>query len=206
MKLESLPGFDVEEGLHRLRGNRSLYAKLLRDFALQHRGDGGRIRKAMLEGDFEDARQLAHGLKGVAGNLSASELYVAAAELERAAASCVGGGAAERAEGERRLERLDDLLAETVRSIDSLAEDDQADGEASRGEAGTGDVELDAGFRAEFVRSVREAIGLGDVEAVERAVERLPEGSLQRSELQRLVDAYDFEGVEELLVELEGAG
>ena len=28
MKLESLPGFDIEDALHRLRGNRSLYVKL----------------------------------------------------------------------------------------------------------------------------------------------------------------------------------
>ena len=124
----------------------------------------------------------------------------------KAVASCVGDGAAERAAAERCLERLDELLAETVRSINSLADGDQADGGASRGEAAAGDVVLDAGFRAELARSVREAIGLGDVEAVERAVERLPEGSRQRSEIRRLVDAFDFEGVEEFLVELERAG
>jgi HPt (histidine-containing phosphotransfer) domain-containing protein len=206
MKLESLSGFDVEDALHRLRGNRSLYAKLLHDLAARHGRDGERIREAMLAGDFDGARQVAHQLKGVAGNLSASELRAAAAELEQAVVACCGGGdAGERAEAERLLARLDELLADAVRSIDSLSEDAPAAGGASRGEGGN-EAELDAALRAELARSLREAIGLGDVAAVERAVTRLPEGSRQRSELQKLVDAYDFAGVERLVAELERAG
>jgi len=202
MKLENLPGFDVEDALHRLRGNRSLYAKLLRDLADQHGRDGDQIREILLAGDFQGVRQLAHQLKGVAGNLSAIELHAAAAELEQAVATWAGDGTATRTEAEQRLARLQEVLKEVVGSIGLLAEEARPAGGGSRGEAGDA-VELDAAFRAELARSIREAIEIGDVAAVECAVAKLPEGSRQRCEFQELLDAFDLTGVERLVAELE---
>ncbi len=198
MDLESLEGFDVDDALHRLRGNRGLYTKLLHDLAARHGGDAERIREATLAENLEVARQVAHQLKGVAGNLSASGLHAAAAELVLALDACGAGGAGERARAAELLARLEERLARAVRAIGSLSQ-----GAATRTAPAGGAVPLDAPLRVELAGALRQAVELGDVEAVESAVARLPEGSQQRSELQELVDVFDFAGVERLAAELE---
>ena len=75
-------GVDIESGLGRLNGNRKLYRKLLLDFSHGYTPFPKDIRKLIKQGNLEDARRLAHTLKGVAGNISAYEIQAIAAELE----------------------------------------------------------------------------------------------------------------------------
>jgi HPt (histidine-containing phosphotransfer) domain-containing protein len=55
---------------------------LLRQFASQQAGAIGEIRAALAANDAESATRLAHTLKGVAGNLGARDVHVAAAAVE----------------------------------------------------------------------------------------------------------------------------
>jgi PAS domain S-box-containing protein len=80
---ESLPGFDLPEGLKRLMGNKDLYRKLLLDFASKYKDTAKEIRKAMDAKDLTSIQSLVHKLKGLAGNLSATELQSAATEMEK---------------------------------------------------------------------------------------------------------------------------
>ncbi len=80
--LERLPGIDTEAALKRLMGNRKLLAKLLRDFGQNYAGVVGQIREALAHEDMALARRTVHTLKGMAGNLSATEVYIAAQDLE----------------------------------------------------------------------------------------------------------------------------
>lgn len=80
---DSLPEFDLDEGLKRLMGNRDLYRMLLVDFASQYAPAADKIRTALDTGDFEQAHQLVHAIKGVAGNLAAKELHQHSAALEK---------------------------------------------------------------------------------------------------------------------------
>ena len=80
---DSLPGFDLAEGLNRLQGNQKLYRKLLLDFGAKYTPAAAEIRQAMNSSDFEQAHSLIHNLKGLAGNLAASELQAAAIEIEK---------------------------------------------------------------------------------------------------------------------------
>jgi CheY-like chemotaxis protein/HPt (histidine-containing phosphotransfer) domain-containing protein len=80
--LEHLPGIDVEEALKRLRGNRKLLVKLLSDFGCDYDGIIGQIRDGLAQGDMTLVRRTVHTLKGVAGNLSATEVYEAVQDLE----------------------------------------------------------------------------------------------------------------------------
>lgn len=73
---------DIDEGLRRCKGNNALFFKLLRDFVSKNADMTTKIKKAVHGGDTEDARNLAHTLKGLAGNLSAKALHRKAAELE----------------------------------------------------------------------------------------------------------------------------
>jgi HPt (histidine-containing phosphotransfer) domain-containing protein len=80
---ESLPGFDLAAGLERLMGNKRLYRKLLVDFGSNYTATAIEIRKAIDAKDFEQAHSLVHNLKGLAGNLEATDLQAAAVEMEK---------------------------------------------------------------------------------------------------------------------------
>ena len=77
----SLDGFNLIEGLKRLRGNQRLYRQLLLNFAVDYSDLNDKVRKALDDKDLERARSLVHDLKGVAGNLAAPDLLDAATDL-----------------------------------------------------------------------------------------------------------------------------
>jgi len=77
-------GIDTESALNRLGGNRKVLAKLLKTFCRDYADTADKIRDALKSGDTELALNLNHTLKGVAGNLSANELWQASRELESA--------------------------------------------------------------------------------------------------------------------------
>ncbi len=85
--LPSVEGLDTADGLLRVAGNRSLYTKLLRQFAEQQADAPTRIADALHAGDHAVAERLAHTVKGVAGNLGAGPVHRSAAALEQAIAS-----------------------------------------------------------------------------------------------------------------------
>jgi len=77
-----LPGIDVVGGLKRVAGDQSLYAKILGKFHASQEGALQGIRAALAADDRSEAVQLAHALKGVAGNIGANALYESIALLE----------------------------------------------------------------------------------------------------------------------------
>ncbi|KAB2921205.1 MAG: PAS domain S-box protein [Dechloromonas sp.] len=81
-QLRSVPGLDVDAGLHVVRGKGGHYLHLLTMVGDQHRHDIERLREALAAGERETARIIAHSLKGVAGNIGAGTLQQAAARLE----------------------------------------------------------------------------------------------------------------------------
>jgi len=86
-----LPGISIELGLSKVAGNEKLYRKLLGKFSENNRDVVNEIKKAFESGDMETVARLGHAVKGVAGNLGANELFLAAAELEKAVKQGVTG-------------------------------------------------------------------------------------------------------------------
>lgn len=80
-----LPGIDVESGLKRVAGNKGLYLKLLRQVAGDAPATREKMTAAVMDGDAQAVREIAHSLKGAAGNLSIINLQAAAEQLEMAA-------------------------------------------------------------------------------------------------------------------------
>jgi CheY-like chemotaxis protein len=80
---ESLPGFDIAAGLARLMGNKRLYRKLLLDFGANYGRIATGISQALEAKDFKQAHSLVHNLKGLAGNLEATNIHSSAVELEK---------------------------------------------------------------------------------------------------------------------------
>lgn len=76
-------GIDTKKGIHRLSGNMELYEKLLYKFATEQIEIVEKI-KNNLE-DYELLQSQAHLLKGVAGNIGATQVYQLSGQLERMA-------------------------------------------------------------------------------------------------------------------------
>ncbi|OYY74071.1 MAG: hypothetical protein B7Y40_06550 [Gammaproteobacteria bacterium 28-57-27] len=82
--LPIIAGLDTTLGLRTLNGNVTAYTCLLRRYAASHAGDMTQLRERMSEGAWDEARRIAHTLKGVSGNLGATTVQHLAAELETA--------------------------------------------------------------------------------------------------------------------------
>ncbi|MBU1168899.1 MAG: response regulator [Proteobacteria bacterium] len=80
----SLPGLDVGEGLQRLGGNWHRYFEISREFIRSFKNFFIEFTDVIEQGNYTDARLLAHALKGASGNISAFELKSVAGILEQA--------------------------------------------------------------------------------------------------------------------------
>jgi two-component system sensor histidine kinase/response regulator len=78
-----LPGVDLPKALLRVAGNSRLLAKLLRNFRDEYRDGAQTIERSLAAGEWERARDLAHAIKGVAGNIGATSVHLAAMALEK---------------------------------------------------------------------------------------------------------------------------
>jgi signal transduction histidine kinase/CheY-like chemotaxis protein len=116
---QSLPGFDLASGLARLMGNKRLYRKLLLDLGANYGGVAVEIREALAADDFNRAHSLVHNLKGLAGNLAATDLQAAAVAIEK----LVKGQSAKTIsdkELNRQLAALETALKEALDAVQSL--------------------------------------------------------------------------------------
>ena len=77
-----IDGIDVIAGLARTQNNAALYLRLLHKLASNYRDFAVDYKAAAGQGDWSNAELLAHSIKGVAASLGASELALAAADLE----------------------------------------------------------------------------------------------------------------------------
>ncbi len=66
-------GADTSEGLARCYGNEALYIKLVKMIPAEKNFD--LLKQSLDEGNLDAAFEAAHGLKGVLGNLSLTEMY-----------------------------------------------------------------------------------------------------------------------------------
>lgn len=70
---------DLETALARVRGNKVIYAKMLNLFTGS--GEFAAFDAALAEGDTDGAARIAHGIKGMTGNLGFTVLYETSAHL-----------------------------------------------------------------------------------------------------------------------------
>ena len=84
LPMSGLPGVSVKSGLVKVGGNRKLYRKLLGKFRRNYSFVADDIRYALKQDDLKTATRLAHTIKGLAGNIGAQDLHLAAMDLETA--------------------------------------------------------------------------------------------------------------------------
>jgi len=82
--LPAIAGLDAADGLRRVAGNRKLYLKLLRQFVDQQADTPTQLGEQLRAGDLATAERTAHTVKGIAANLSITEVQASAGALEKA--------------------------------------------------------------------------------------------------------------------------
>lgn len=86
--IPALSGIDVEDGLKRVLGNKTVYNRILLQFRKEFLNADDVLKRMFSDGKYEDAGRLAHTVKGTAGNIGAGHLQSASADLEKC---CAGG-------------------------------------------------------------------------------------------------------------------
>jgi len=155
--LPSLPGFRSDLALQRLGGNEKLLRKLLLKFRDDKRTVGDQIGQVIAQGDVERAQQLAHELKGVAGNLGISNVCEAAQALNVAL---------KQEETPRLDELLDTLRRELEPVMQALACLGDASQRAPHPRQATGSADKDA--LATRLRDLAESLAHSNMKAGEQ--------------------------------------
>jgi HPt (histidine-containing phosphotransfer) domain-containing protein len=101
---------NAEEGMKRVMNNGKLYARLLEKFKTD--GSMANLEAQVSAGDMEKAQIAAHTLKGLAANLSLTELFERTRDLETQIK--------ERALPEDALDVIRSVYAETLKKADEV--------------------------------------------------------------------------------------
>jgi len=81
--LPALPGIDLVDGLQRMCGSWTAYKMILLGFRDAHVDTAETLEQYIRQGEWEEAKRLAHTIKGSGGNISAKGLYEIAASVEQ---------------------------------------------------------------------------------------------------------------------------
>lgn len=111
---KSLPPFDIAAALARVKNNSKLLRRLFLIFTREYSDGITKLNNLLCDGKHEEAKRLAHTLKGVATNLEAKALAEAASAVEQAFA--VG----HTAEMSLLLEHLEQALTAALQAAGSL--------------------------------------------------------------------------------------
>ena len=200
---ESLAGFDLRAGLKRLRGNKRLYRKLLLDFGTNYSGVAGEIQQTLETKDFKQAHSLVHNLKGLAGNLEATDLQAAAVEMEK----LVKGDQKEtpfNGELDQKLMELEKALNQALEAVQTLG----LPAEEKIIESSTdwlAEVPLER--LKEAADHIKAAAEMGDVIQIQSIAEALKSEfdaiAPFCDELIRLAEDFDFDGIQKIMLELD---
>jgi signal transduction histidine kinase/DNA-binding response OmpR family regulator len=200
---ESLPGFDLADGLKRLQGNKALYRKLLLNFAADYCEVANEIREALDAEDFEHAHSLVHNIKGLAGNLSATDLQAAAVNLEK----LVKGGEKKAPPSNQlnlKFAELENALNQALESVQSLGA--SAEEKVSK----LSDEEFAAipsEFAQDIAKRIRDAAEMGDVTTLNVIAEEIKMHSDScvplSKQIVQLAEDFDLDGIQKLADDLD---
>ena len=203
---QTMPGFDISAGLQRLQGNRGLYKKLLWDFSSKFSTVAADIQAALDAGDMDQAHHLIHSLKGVAGNLAATDLHAAAIELEKLV----------KPSGTRKIPAADFFnlkLSELEKALTGALEAIQALGPADHQLRAAPSADAMASLPPELAQEVstqiRSAADMGDISQLKTIAEHLrSQGEAFAPISEKIIqhaDEFDFDGIATLADTLVGS-
>lgn len=181
--LMTIPGLDVQAGLKSLRGNVASYLRLLRLYIDSHQSDMVWLRERLAAGDLEEARRIAHSLKGAAGTLGSLHVQQLAAALEAGLREGLAPAAIEQCS--QQVEAAQSELVNVLRSVLPGINDSPKQAEASS-EA--------AGLALERLEHMLQADDMAAGEALQAARTAL-QGAVSTTVIDRLerqIEAFDM--------------
>ena len=200
---DALPGFELAEGLNRLQGNQKLYRKLLLDFGVKYTEVAAEIRVALDAGDLDPAHSLVHNIKGLAGNLAATELQAAAADFEKLIKSGKKPAASQK-QLDEKFETLETAINRALKAVQSLGPaPDITSAALSKDEIAAITPQL----AKEAADLLKEPVEMGDVIQIKSIAELLKSKSIAfktfSNQCIQLAEDFDFEGIAKLVDKLE---
>ena len=200
---ETLPGFDLEEGLKRLLGNRALYRKLLVGFATNYATAADDLRLELDNKDWGLAQHRAHDIKGLAGNLAAKKLQYSAAEFEKLLKIAGPQNPPDPGRVDQKFAVLASDLNQALTAVRTLwpwSTDSTEPVDTKNAGVLPADVAQDVAAR------IRSAVDIGDVTQLVVIAEELTLRSdtyaPYSERIVRLADDFDFDGLLELADEM----
>ena len=209
LSLPNYPGIDFEQGIYRWSNAKQVYLKALKDFSAKHRGDGEKIEELKKLDDHASIMEIAHALKGVAGNMSAMDITKIAGEIESACR--------EKQPMDHLVKKLVDLekafntLEEAIVEFEKIVSDEK--NKNRQAESGTGSPSIDVDFIGTLnvvVDLLEHGIAVEAAALLEKFTEKLRREGLG-SDLENVLDHIDnfnfsraIEGVNQLKVHNDG--
>jgi HPt (histidine-containing phosphotransfer) domain-containing protein len=184
----------------------SLSRKLLLDFNADYQGAAAEIREALDSDNLESAHRLVHNLKGLAGNLEATQLISAAIEMEKLAKSPQKNGRSNKELSQKftNLETKLNQALEAVQTLKSPAEEGVVELSIQEITAVSPELPIETAWR------IRTASEMGDVLEIKSIAAELKSGSDDFApvcdKLIQLADDFDFDGILNLAKELNSSG
>ncbi len=80
----TVPGIDMKSALYRIGGKPKPLVRVLKSFADDFKGSVRNISELLLSGKLKEAGEVAHALKGISGNISATDLHSLVEKLDSA--------------------------------------------------------------------------------------------------------------------------
>ena len=202
----SLMGFDLTDGLKRLQGNKRLYRKLLLNFAKDYNTVAAEIRQTLDAKDFEHAHSLVHNLKGLAGNLAATELQAAAVNIEKLVKGVEQQNAPQAEELNLKFSELENALNQALESAQTLGVPTEENIEKpSAGELADIPTELSQ----DIAKRIRNAAEMGDVMTLNAIAEEIKDQSdtctLLSKQIVQMAEDFDLSGIQKLADALDAS-
>ena len=200
---ESLPGFDLTDGLKRLQGNKTLYRKLLLNFATDYSRVTDEICESLDAKDFDQAHSLVHNLKGLAGNLAALELQEAAVNLEKLIKG-VEQNAPQAEELNLKFSELENALNQALESAQTLGVPTEENIEKPSAEE-LADIPTE--LSQDIAKRIRNAAEMGDVMTLNAIAEEITDQSdscmLLSKRIVQMAENFEFDDILKLADDLD---
>jgi len=193
-----LPGFDLSDGLKRLQGNKRLYRKLLLNFATDYCGAANDIRIALDAKDFEHTHSLIHNIKGMAGNLAATDLQASALNLEKLVKG-VEKKIPQSKELNLKFGELENALNQALESVQSLG----APAEENVSKLSDEQIlAIPSELAQDIAKRIRDAAEMGDVMTLNTIAEEIKTHSDScvplSKQIVQLAEEFDLDGIQKL--------
>ena len=200
---DALPGFELAEGLNRLQGNQKLYCKLLLDFGVKYTEVAADIRETLAAGDLKQTRSLVHNIKGLAGNLAATELQAAAADFEKLIKGDQKPAASEKQLG-RKFKSLETAIKRALKAVQSLG---PSPGKIPAAPSKDEMAAIAPQLAKEAAGLLKDPVEMGDVTQIKSIAQELKSKSNAfeafSDQCIQFAEDFDFEEIARLVGELE---